>query len=257
MTYFSLNNELNGIEIYFGVKPAQAVIDLLKSNRWRWNGTKKCWYTKQSESALATATVICNGETVEVTRETKPTRTKTPKYSGKISAYITAEEYRAALIEWYTMQNNRRSENWDATDTINYKLGQYEQTGGDVSRYIRQAIIWKSLGGTSEKFDCNGSNSSYFAIWDKLPTIEGLEPTGKEFAATWGYDQTQVTTATHYGRAFGLDVLVTGGFGRGEVMLKRIDANERFSHGCMYFSPNARTQEQIDTINTRAIMFGR
>ncbi|MED3562283.1 LPD29 domain-containing protein [Bacillus xiapuensis] len=48
----NINEELNGIELYFTSKPDQNVLSNLKSNGFRWSSFKKCWYTKQSEKAF-------------------------------------------------------------------------------------------------------------------------------------------------------------------------------------------------------------
>ncbi|GED72544.1 hypothetical protein BRE01_62460 [Brevibacillus reuszeri] len=50
-----INQELNGIEVYFDSKPMQKVLDTLSDNGFRWSGFKKCWYTKQSEKAFQIA----------------------------------------------------------------------------------------------------------------------------------------------------------------------------------------------------------
>ena len=47
-----LNEEKNGIEIYFTSKPSEEVRTALKYNGFRWSKYNKCWYAKQSEKAL-------------------------------------------------------------------------------------------------------------------------------------------------------------------------------------------------------------
>lgn len=59
-----INEELNGIELYFSNKPQQEVLNNLKSNGFRWSGFKKCWYTKQSEKALQVANSLTNNNEV-------------------------------------------------------------------------------------------------------------------------------------------------------------------------------------------------
>ena len=58
----SLNQELNGIELYFDQKPPQTIIDNLKSNKFRWSGFKKCWYAKQSEKIFQSCRSINRGK---------------------------------------------------------------------------------------------------------------------------------------------------------------------------------------------------
>jgi len=63
---YSLNQELNGIEIYFDEKPEATQLATLKASKWRWNGKKLCWYTKQSPEALTLAEALTNGLHVDI-----------------------------------------------------------------------------------------------------------------------------------------------------------------------------------------------
>ena len=47
-SYYILNDEHNGIEIYFPSKPKESIRDALKAGRWRWFQKKGCWYTFNS-----------------------------------------------------------------------------------------------------------------------------------------------------------------------------------------------------------------
>lgn len=47
-----LNEDKNGVEIYFSGKPSEDVRNNLKSNGFRWSKYNKCWYAKQSEDTL-------------------------------------------------------------------------------------------------------------------------------------------------------------------------------------------------------------
>ena len=71
MTKYAINDELNGIEIYFDEKPKREIIDTLKSNRWRWHNRKKCWYTKNNADAVALAESVAKGK-----MESIPTKQK-------------------------------------------------------------------------------------------------------------------------------------------------------------------------------------
>ena len=74
--YYTLNNELNGIEIYFEEKPGDLIRDALKENRFRWNGRKKCWYAKQSETALDLAERLTAGRQATAEQIRKEIRQK-------------------------------------------------------------------------------------------------------------------------------------------------------------------------------------
>ena len=254
MTTYTINKELNGIEVYFSDKPKQDIIATLKANGWRWHNVKKCWYNRNNETNLKTAESIIRGKEIKAAAQSN----NTVKYSIQVSDYISLDEFKLKLTEYYGNPNKNYSQT-DIDKYVNYTLTNYynnEKEYYNLKRYIRQAIVWKSLGGNASNFYCNGDNAIYYAVWDKLPTIK-LSKTGKVYSAMWGYDQTQITTATHYGKAFGLDVLVTGAFGSGKVLLKRIPSSGNFSDGCMYFTPNTFTEEEIQQTNEYASMYGR
>ena len=69
-----LNKELEGIELYFDVRPLQAIIDSLKNAGYRWHNVKKCWYAKQSEKTIEEA-LKHNNECITAIEEIK-TETK-------------------------------------------------------------------------------------------------------------------------------------------------------------------------------------
>lgn len=73
MTTLTLNQELNGIEIRFDVKPLQATLDGLKKLGFRWHRQKKFWYAKQTPERLEMAQAIADGEEyAEQIREEEP-----------------------------------------------------------------------------------------------------------------------------------------------------------------------------------------
>lgn len=72
MCRVELNNQLNGVEMYFNGKPNKTVLDDIKSVGFRWNGKKICWYAKQSEKTLSKAEEYKNIHTeVEALAEVK------------------------------------------------------------------------------------------------------------------------------------------------------------------------------------------
>lgn len=66
---YTLNEELNGIEITFTGVPSEEVRNKLKTNGFRWSKYKKVWYAKQSEERLQFAKMLAG--------ETKQTETVT------------------------------------------------------------------------------------------------------------------------------------------------------------------------------------
>lgn len=71
MTTLFINKELNGIEVIFEDKPAQAVIDSLKNNGFRWHRVKKLWYAKNTAERLALAESIADGKAKSVKSQSK------------------------------------------------------------------------------------------------------------------------------------------------------------------------------------------
>lgn len=61
MSYYIKNEEKNGLEIYFDGKPDESTRELLKENKWRWYGAKKCWYNRYSEANENLAKYLCDG----------------------------------------------------------------------------------------------------------------------------------------------------------------------------------------------------
>ncbi len=49
------NTEYGSVEVKFNDKPAEAVRDVLKANKFRWNKAKKVWYGKTSHDAIVDA----------------------------------------------------------------------------------------------------------------------------------------------------------------------------------------------------------
>lgn len=79
-----INEELNGIELYFANKPKQEVLTDLKSNGFRWSAFKKCWYTKQNERALQIANNLTNNTT---NLELPEVKTAARKQSKKVETF--------------------------------------------------------------------------------------------------------------------------------------------------------------------------
>lgn len=55
MASYTLNKELNGIEISFDCKPGRETLTALKSAGYRWHRVKKVWYAKQTTDRLTLA----------------------------------------------------------------------------------------------------------------------------------------------------------------------------------------------------------
>jgi hypothetical protein len=63
---YKLNDEKNGVEIYFDSKPSEEVKNTLKANGFRWGKYNKCWYAKQSEETISLAKQLAGEEAQNV-----------------------------------------------------------------------------------------------------------------------------------------------------------------------------------------------
>jgi len=58
-----LNDEKNGVELYFTDKPSEEIRTQLKSYGFKWSRFNKCWYAKQNEDTLTIAETLSSGNT--------------------------------------------------------------------------------------------------------------------------------------------------------------------------------------------------
>lgn len=78
-----LNNEKNGVELYFQSKPETDILSMLKSCGYRWHNLKKCWYAKQNTETMNTAHKLTNNETVSTIADTATKNSTTEKVEHK------------------------------------------------------------------------------------------------------------------------------------------------------------------------------
>lgn len=57
---YKLNDEKNGVEIYFSKKPSEEIRNELKVNKFRWSKYNKCWYAKQNDNTISLAKKLSN-----------------------------------------------------------------------------------------------------------------------------------------------------------------------------------------------------
>ena len=63
---YKMNEEKNGIEIYFSAIPGVDVRENLKIMGFKWSRYNKCWYAKQSNTTIAYAKKLANEEAADV-----------------------------------------------------------------------------------------------------------------------------------------------------------------------------------------------
>ena len=101
MARYELNNEHNGVEIYFDGRPSEEILNKVRGT-FRWHNKKKCWFAKQNEQTLAIAKELC-GETVATTAPVKKATTeKKVETSAKIVKGVMNERccYAAPVSEF-------------------------------------------------------------------------------------------------------------------------------------------------------------
>lgn len=97
-----VNEELNGIEVYFESKPEQEVLTHLKSNGFRYSGFKKCWWNKRTEKSMQAANKVTKQE---ITYPSKSTSIFKPKKKTKIEKMNLWE-----ATQWNEIEVNKEQE---------------------------------------------------------------------------------------------------------------------------------------------------
>lgn len=55
-----INEECNGVEIYFDERPDEEILEELRVCKWRWHKKKRCWYSYDSDEHRNMAERLCN-----------------------------------------------------------------------------------------------------------------------------------------------------------------------------------------------------
>lgn len=87
----SRNPEYNSVEVSFAEKPSEAVRDVLKANKFRWNGKKRVWYGKTEESTIAEAlNKVYEAEKVQETADKTPAAATLTPEGEKLRSMLSA-----------------------------------------------------------------------------------------------------------------------------------------------------------------------
>lgn len=101
MANYTLNQELNGIEIKFEAKPAAATLDSLKSAGFRWHRAKKVWYAKQTADRIALAESIADGQPAPAKDEKIEAYHRSTKEAGKMRVCRCLRRRPQGLQPWH------------------------------------------------------------------------------------------------------------------------------------------------------------
>lgn len=97
-----LNENKNGVEIYFSNKPSEEVRNNLKSHGFRWSKFNKCWYAKQSEDTLNFANSLLPKEDDKINDLSEVAVTQE---ENKEEFYIKNENREYEKIEGFRLKN--------------------------------------------------------------------------------------------------------------------------------------------------------
>lgn len=210
MIRYALNNELNGIEIYFDEKPEGLIRDSLKELGYRWNRKKLCWYAKQREDRLELAERLTTGraEAAKIMKQEEENNKKT--------AIRTVEDLNK-IAEGYTFEQTGegRYAGWTG---CNYDATKH------LERQEKKKAMLAELKKHGIKATCRTSHGSYYftvTVPDnmKMSEEEYIKNMMNDRADYWytdlegnqyhrndiqdmDYEETQRIKAEHYARMY-------------------------------------------------------
>ncbi|MGM1044859.1 MAG: hypothetical protein ACQEXX_01795 [Bacillota bacterium] len=92
-----LNEEMNGIELYFSDKPSEEIREQLKANGFRWS-KRGFWYAKQTEKTLAYVKILEATETTTASNEAAQEPVTYPEIDiDDLDKYIVSDELQSRL----------------------------------------------------------------------------------------------------------------------------------------------------------------
>lgn len=104
MCTISINNQLNGIELTFAGKPAEAIREAMKDAGFRWHRQKKLWYAKINDERMALAQKLSGGPVPTETAPVPAAAASEPvsKYGIKVGDILSGSwGYSMTIAEFY------------------------------------------------------------------------------------------------------------------------------------------------------------
>lgn len=166
MTKFALNQELNGVEIFFDKKPAQDILEGLKAIGFRWSNFKKCWYAKQNEKTLAKAQELTNNK---ITVETTETVTE-KKIANKSKNNMLSLWNRVQFVEG----ENKSDRNYKFVGS-NYTGLSVKETATEIRKHLKAQFPEVKFSVTSDYNHIRIEIKSSPYNWGKLAYSPELE----------------------------------------------------------------------------------
>lgn len=192
-----VNEELNGIELYFEEVPSAEIRESLKAAGYRWHKVKKCWYAKQNEKTAAIAEQLSNENKVEAVKKSEKKveaiaflweRCQTsdiPEHSKHLSTKEIAEQTRKHIKERFPeikFSCRIGSGGWAAHNEVNFyfKSAPFAKDSVyfEAIRDYVKAWLW------SFNYDNSDSQTDYFdrGFYENISTwdFEQVEPTKEQ-----------------------------------------------------------------------------
>lgn len=145
MCTVALNNDLNGVELYFNSKPEMNILESLKSTGFRWHKVKKCWYAKQNQRTMAIADQLGENEINSEISENKNTISENyyPNYSsvGNVAIYKTSDVSILSNRHGYYADINAYVYFYDDSCSI-IDLTNAMKNGQQCKKYSARQIEW-------------------------------------------------------------------------------------------------------------------
>ena len=112
MVRYEINEEQNGVEIYFDRVPSEDIRNLIKSEGFRWNGRKKCWYATKNDHRIDIAKKVANGDSIYIPETSsinvsEEIMSKRCCYAAKLSKFLTED-----IDSWMDQMKSAFSESY-------------------------------------------------------------------------------------------------------------------------------------------------
>lgn len=177
MANYTINQELNGIEISFEAKPTADTLAALKANGYRWHRVKKVWYAKQTPDRLALAESITGDQEPATAPKAAKVETinlenlgeNTPNLYGAELAAAIREDLKKRGVKGATVRARRVTHETGITVTIKATAADIVSIEECNSRYPFEEFACDALN-YHGVFD--GSRWIYSATWENMTEEE-------------------------------------------------------------------------------------
>jgi hypothetical protein len=163
-----LNEEKNGVELYFSGKPSEEVRSRLKANGFRWARKNKCWYAKQSEETLQLAEAL-TGSNEEQTETTVAEVMSYPEIDiNDVDTYAIDQ----------SIQDREHDANWifrSKKRDHNKDLQELLQSWNDAALEVINTTDSESIQYNIKK-DLQRYKKNYHQLYVKYLTVKGSNP---------------------------------------------------------------------------------